>query len=195
MTKVYEIDGITPVIDPGSFVHPDAVLIGDCIVGVNCYIGPCACLRGDFGRIILAEGSNIQDSCVIHASPEIDVILEENANVGHGAMLHSCTIKSNALVGIGSVVMDGAVIGTNSVVAAMSFVKSNFKVPDDVLVAGIPARVVRKLSAEEIRWNSEGIHLYRELSVRSIKTMQKTVPLTKVETNKRRIITPGLTKK
>ena len=122
---MYEIDGITPVIDPDAFVHPDAVLIGDCIVGANCYIGPCACLRGDFGRIILADGSNVQDNCVIHTSTELDAILEENANLGHGAILHSCAVKSNALIGMGSVVMDGAVIGANSVVAAMSFVKSN----------------------------------------------------------------------
>ena len=150
VAKVYEIDNVKPVVAPGSFIHPDAVLIGDVIIGPECYIGPCACLRGDFGRIIIGRKVNIQDTCVLHSFPEEDVILEDNAHVGHGAVLHGCVVKNNALIGIKSVVMDGAVIGENSFVAAMAFVKSNFEVPDNVLVAGIPAKVVRDLSKEEI---------------------------------------------
>jgi len=191
MARVYEIDGIKPVISLNAFVHPDAILIGDCIVGANCYIGPSACLRGDFGRIEISDGCNVQDNCVIHTSPELDTYLEENVHVGHGAILHSCTIKRNALVGINSVVMDGAVIGINSFVAAMSFVKLNFSVPDNVLVAGIPGKIVRELTREDILYKSDGTDLYQQLAVRSIQTMKKVEPLTRVEADRKRLNIPA----
>jgi phenylacetic acid degradation protein len=187
VAKVYEIDNVKPVVTPGSFVHPDAVLIGDVIIGPECYIGPCACLRGDFGRIIIGRKVNIQDTCVLHSFPEEDVILEDNAHVGHGAVLHGCVVKSNALIGIKSVVMDGAVIGENSFVAAMAFVKSNFEVPDNVLVAGIPAKVVRDLSQEEITIKSYGTDFYNQLAARSAKTMKSTQPLTEAEPERKRV--------
>ncbi len=124
MAKVYSLEGIVPVIDPSAFVHAEAVLIGDVIVGPRCYIGPCACLRGDFGRIRLEAGVNVQDTCVIHSFPEVDVIIEEDGHIGHGSVIHGCIVKKNALVGMNSVVMDNAVIGENSLVAACSFVKA-----------------------------------------------------------------------
>ncbi len=190
MAKVYEIEGIKPVVNSSAFIHPDAVLIGDVIIGPACYIGPCASIRGDFGRIIIGAGVNVQDTCVLHSFPEADLILEDNAHIGHGAVLHSCVIKKNALIGINSVVMDDAVVGENSFVAAMAFVKSKFEVPDRVLVAGIPAKVVRPLSEEEIKWKSHGTGFYQDLAVRSSESLKPTEPLSEVEPDRKRVNWP-----
>ena len=187
MAKVYEIDGLIPVIDPTSFIHPDAVIIGDVIIGRCCYIGPCVCLRGDLGRIVIGPGVNIQDTCVIHSFPGSDVILEENCHVGHGAILHGCTIGKNALVGMNTVVMDRAVIGENSFVAAMSFVQSGMSASANMLIGGVPAKEMRPLKEEEIRWKSEGTMLYQRLAIHSLTSMRETVPLESVEPNRRRV--------
>ncbi len=187
MTKVYSIEGIVPVIDPSAFVHADAVLIGDVIVGPGCYIGPCACLRGDYGRIRLEEGVNIQDTCVIHSFPEVDVIIEKDGHIGHGAVIHGCIIKKNAMVGMNCVVMDNAVIGESSLVAASSFVKAGMSVPPFTLVAGIPAEVIRRLSQEEIEWKSTATKLYQRLAVRSLATMKAEQPLPCEEQDRRRV--------
>src|SRR5438132_14403476 len=120
MVKVYSIDGVTPVIYPTAFVHPSAVLIGDVIVGPRCYIGPGASMRGDFGRLILEEGANLQDTCVMHGFPGSDTVVERDGHIGHGAVLHGCRIGRNALVGMNAVVMDDVVLGEESIVAAMS---------------------------------------------------------------------------
>ena len=126
---VYSIDGITPVVDPGAYVHPSAVLIGDVIIGARCYIGPCASLRGDFGRIVVKEGANLQDSCVMHGFPGTDTIVEEDGHIGHCAILHGCVVGRNALVGMNAVVNDNASIGEGAIVAAMAFVKARMVVP------------------------------------------------------------------
>lgn len=187
MAKVYEIDGVIPVIDPTAFVHPDAVIIGDVIIGPECYIGPCACLRGDFGRIVIGAGVNIQDACVIHTFPERDVIVEDNCHVGHGSVLHGCTVRKNALIGISSVVMDHAVIGENAFVAAMAFVKSGTLVGADMLFAGIPAKEIRRLTEEELQWKSNGTMLYQRLAARSLETMKEVLPLQSVESDRKRL--------
>lgn len=185
--KVYAIDGITPVVDPTAYVHPTAVLIGDVIVGPRCYVGPAACLRGDFGRLILKEGANIQDTCVMHGFPNSDTVVEEDGHIGHGAVLHGCTIKKNALVGMNAVIMDGAVVGESSIVAAMGFVKAKFEVPDRTLVAGSPAKVIRELSEGEISWKSAGTRQYQDLAVRSLNTMEEVEALTEVEPDRKRL--------
>ncbi|HEX6012699.1 MAG TPA: phenylacetic acid degradation protein PaaY, partial [Geminicoccaceae bacterium] len=125
MAQVYAIEGIAPVVHPTAFVHPTAVLIGDVIVGPRCYVGPVASLRGDFGRLILGEGANLQDTCVMHGFPNTDTVVEEDGHIGHGAVLHGCRIGRNVLVGMNAVVMDGAEIGESSIVAAMAFVRAN----------------------------------------------------------------------
>ena len=145
----YEIDGAVPVVDPTAFVHESAVLIGDVIVGPGCYIGPHASLRGDFGRIIVGEGSNVQDNCVIHAFPGVDAVLKPAAHIGHCVTLHGCTIGSYALIGIGSIVLDGAVIGERSIVGAGALVTGGTIIPPGSLVLGSPAKVVRTLSLDE----------------------------------------------
>lgn len=104
----YEIDGVRPVVHPTAYVHPDAVLIGDVFVGAGCYVAPLASLRGDFGRIVLEEGSNVQDCCVLHSFPGIDTVVEANGHVGHAAVLHACRVGRNALIGMNAVVMDHA---------------------------------------------------------------------------------------
>lgn len=186
--KVYQIDGVTPVIDPSAYVHPTAVLVGDVIIGPRCYVGPAACLRGDFGRLELKEGANIQDTCVMHGFPNSDTVVEEDGHIGHGAVLHGCTIKKNALVGMNAVVMDGAVVGESAIVAAMSFVKAKFEVPDRHLVAGSPARVIKELSEQEIEWKSKGTAQYQDLTVRSLSTMQAVEALSAVEPDRKRLV-------
>lgn len=187
MVDVYEIDGLVPVVDPTAFVHPTAVLIGDVIIGPGCYVGPSACLRGDFGRLILEEGANIQDTCVMHGFPNTDTVIEQDGHVGHGAVLHGCRVGRNAMVGMNAVVMDNAVIGENSIVAAMTFVPADMNIPPRTLVAGVPARLIRELRDQEIEWKSKGTRVYQELVVRSMKTMKIAVPLAAVEPGRKRI--------
>lgn len=190
--KVYAIDGIVPVVDPTAYVHPSAVLIGDVIVGPDCYVGPCACLRGDFGRLILERGSNLQDTCVMHGFPGTDTVVEENGHIGHGAVLHGCRVGRNALVGMNAVIMDNAVIGESSIVAAAAFVKAGVEIPPRMLVAGMPAKAIRPLTDEEMRWKSAGTATYQDLTRRSLATMEETAPLTAVEADRKRIHMPDV---
>lgn len=177
----YSFEGMIPVVDPTAFVHPTAVLIGDVIVGAGCYIGPGASLRGDFGRIILKDGSNLQDNCTMHSFPGQDAVIEENGHVGHGAVLHGCVVGREALIGMNSVIMDGAEIGEGSFVGAMSFVRAGMIVPPKTLVAGVPAKIVRELQDKEMSWKANGTHQYQELAKRSLATMHECEPLRAVE--------------
>jgi phenylacetic acid degradation protein len=190
--RVYAINGVTPVVDPAAYVHPSAVLIGDVIIGAGCYIGPCASLRGDFGRIEVRAGANLQDSCIAHGFPGTDTIVGEEGHIGHGAILHGCIVERNALVGMNAVVNDNAVIGESSIVAAMAFVKARMVVPPRMLVAGMPARVVRELTETELAWKVEGTQSYQVLARRSLETMRPTSPLAAVEPDRRRIELPEL---
>ena len=190
--RVYAIDGIVPVVDPTAYVHPSAVLIGDVIIGPGCYVGPCASLRGDFGRLILEAGVNVQDTCVMHGFPGTDTVIEENGHIGHGAVLHGCRIGKNALIGMNAVIMDNAQVGESAIVAASAFVKASVQIPPRSLVAGVPAKVIRELSAEEMNWKVEGTRTYHDLTRRSLASMVETAPLTAVETNRKRIEMPGV---
>lgn len=180
----YEIDGVVPVVHPTAYVHPTAVLIGDVHVGENCYIGPCASLRADFGRIIIKKGANIQDTCVIHAFPGKATVVEVNGHVGHGAVLHGCIIGEDSLVGMNSVIMDNAVIGKRSIVAAMSFVKAGFEGEEESLIMGAPAKKIRSLDANEISWKKVGTEEYQELTLRCMQTMKECEPLIEIEENR-----------
>lgn len=173
----YEFEGVRPVVDPTAFVHPEAVLIGDVIIGAGCLVGPGASLRGDIGRLVMHEGANVQDNCIVHCFPGKETIIEANGHVGHGAVLHGCRIGRNALIGMNSVIMDDAVIGENAIVAALSFVKAGFEVPANSLAAGIPARIVRDLKAEEIEWKTQGTGVYQSLARQYLATMKKVEPL------------------
>ena len=191
MPKVYSIDGIVPVVHPSAFVHESAVLVGDVIVGARAYIGPCACLRGDFGRIVVEEGANIQDTCMLHGFPGKDTVVGAEVTVGHGAVLHGCVVRRGALIGMNCVVNDNAEVGEEAMVAAMAFVKAEARIPPRSLAAGIPARVLRELSAEESQWKKDNMHLYQQLAERSSKTMQRVEALTAVEPGRKRIDIPG----
>ncbi len=186
---IYEIDGVVPVVHPEAFVHPEAVLIGDVIVGRGSYIGPLASLRGDFGRVVVGEGANVQDGCVMHSYPGADVTVEDEGHVGHAAVLHGCTVCSLALVGIGSVILDGAVVGPRSLVGAHSFLPAGFVVPEATLVAGSPARVIRPLDEKALAWKANGVKVYQELARRSLATLRPAIPLTEPEPDRRRVVT------
>jgi len=185
--RVFSFDGVIPVVHPDSFVHPSAVLIGDVIVGPNCYVGPCASLRGDFGRIILGAGANVQDCCVMHSFPGTDCVVDDEGHVGHGAVLHGCRIGRNALIGMKAVVMDNAEIGENSIVAACAFVKAGLIVPPLSLVMGAPAKVVRDVTPAEVDWKTKGTRTYQVLAQRCNETLRECAALTAVEPHRRAI--------
>lgn len=185
----YAIDGVVPVVDPTAFVHETAVLIGDVIIGAGCYIGPHASLRGDFGRIIVGEGSNVQDSAVIHAFPGEDCVLEPASHVGHAAVLHGCHIGSYALIGIGATVLDGASIGADCLVGAGALVTAGTQIPERSMVLGAPAKVVRELDDETVAWKRNGTHVYQELAVRSRQTLVRVEPLAAVDEGRARVST------
>lgn len=187
MLKVYAIDGVTPVVHPSAYVHPSAVLIGDVVIGPRCYIGPLASLRGDFGRIIIHEGANVQDSCVLHGFQECDTVVDVDGHIGHGAVLHGCRIERDALVGMNAIVMDDAVVGEASIVGAGAFVKAGMIIPPRSLVIGAPAKITRSLREDEIAWKRLGTAQYHELTARSLNSMREVAPLTEVEPDRKRV--------
>ncbi len=191
MPLVYAIDGLVPVVHPSAFVHASAVLIGDVIVGARAYVGPAACLRGDFGRILVEEGANIQDACMLHGFPGKDTVVGAEATIGHGAALHGCVVRRGALIGINAVVNDNAEVGEDAMVAALAFVRAEARIPPRSLAAGIPARVRRELNAEELQWKKDNMLLYQKLAERSTQSMQRVEARTAPEPGRRRIEIPG----
>lgn len=187
----YAIDGVIPVVHPSSYVHPTAVLIGDVIVGPGCYVGPCASLRGDFGRIVLMEGANVQDTCVIHGFPKSETVVEANGHIGHGAVLHGCIVRHDALVGMNAVVMDEAEVGAYSIVAACAFVRAGLKLPEKSLIAGLPAKVMRALTEDEIKWKLHGTQTYQDLTLRCHATLVEVQPLAAEEENRPQLKVAG----
>jgi phenylacetic acid degradation protein len=188
MAKVYEIDGLIPVIDPSAYVHEDAIIIGDVVIGAGCYIGPAASIRGDFGRLVIEQGVNIQDTCVLHGFPNGDTVIEQDGHIGHGAVIHGCRIKRNALVGMNAVVMDGAVIGQSSIVGALSFVPAGFKLPDRHLAVGSPARILRELSDDDVAWKESATAEYQLLTRRCLTSMRPVEALTEVPDDRPRYV-------
>jgi phenylacetic acid degradation protein len=186
----YSIEGVIPVVHPSAYVHPTAVLIGDVHVGPHCYVGPNASLRGDFGRIVLLAGANVQDNCVMHGFPQHDTLVEENGHIGHGAVLHSCIVRRDALVGMNAVVMDEAEVGARAIVAACAFVPAGMRVAEQTLVAGVPAKLIRPLKDEEVAWKRTGTETYQDLTRRCLATMQEVQPLAQAETNRPSVQAP-----
>jgi phenylacetic acid degradation protein len=188
----YAIDGLVPVVDPSAYVHPSAVLIGDVWIGPGVYVGPCASLRGDFGRLVLEAGSNIQDNCTMHGFPAADTVVEVDGHIGHGAVLHGCVVRRGALVGMNAVVMDEAEVGERAIVAACAFVRAGFKVPPRTLVAGVPGKVMRELSDAEMRWKHDGTQLYQRLAQRCRSTMHEVMPMATDSRERRRLVEADL---
>ncbi len=184
---VYAIDGIVPVVHPAAFVHPSAVLIGDVIIAAGCYVAPLVSLRGDFGRIVLQTGANVQDCCVMHGFPSCDTVVGVNGHVGHSAVLHGCTVEDDALIGMNATIMDGVTIGSESIVAANAFVKAGFQAPPRSLIAGIPGRLIRSVGDEELAWKQRATQDYQELARRSLRSLQEVEPLREVEAGRRRL--------
>jgi phenylacetic acid degradation protein len=185
----YEIDGVIPVVAAGAFVHPSAVLIGDVVVETDCYIGPTASIRGDFGPIVVRAGSNVQDSCVLHSFPGRELLLEGESHIGHGAVLHGCVIGSGAMVGMNAVVMDGARVGARALVGAASLVRAEMTIPAEHLAVGNPVTVTRPLDERTLRWKANGVKAYRELAKRSLASMRETTPLVETPINRPRLST------
>lgn len=160
---VYSFNGYTPVIHESSFIHPQSAITGNVIIGKDCYIGPGAALRGDWGQIILEDGCNVQENCTIHMFPGITVLLKEGAHIGHGAVIHGARIGRNCLVGMNAVIMDNTDLGDESIVGALTFVREGDKIPPRSLVAGNPGKIIKQVSDEMLAWKSEGTRLYQEL--------------------------------
>ena len=186
MARTYAFGSCVPVIDPAAYVHPTAVLIGDVIIGPDTYVGPNASLRGDFGRIVMARGANLQDNCVVHSHWAFDCVLEENSHVGHGAVIHACHLGRDVLVGMNAVVMDEAHVGDEAIVAAMALVPMRQKIPARSLVAGIPAKVVRQVDDAMLAEKRRGTELYQELARRCRGELREVAALNEVEADRPR---------
>lgn len=189
---IYSFNGVTPVVHESAYVHPQAVVTGQVAIGRDVYIGPGCALRGDWGAIEIADGCNVQENCTVHMFPGVTVVLEEAAHIGHGAIIHGARIGRNALVGMNAVVMDNAVIGESAIVAACAFVKAGMLVPPRMLVAGMPAKVMRELTDQELAWKIDGTRCYQDLSVRSLTTLTRCEPQTEPESGRKRFEFPGV---
>ncbi|WP_299519688.1 transferase hexapeptide repeat family protein [Winogradskyella sp.] len=177
---IYEFQGYIPVIHQSSFVHPLAAVTGNVIIGKNCYIGPGAAIRGDWGQIILEDGVNVQENCTVHMFPGKSIVLRESAHVGHGAIIHGANLGRNCLIGMNTVIMDDAEIGDESIVGAMAFVKAETKIPRRSLVVGNPAKIIKEVSYEMIAWKTKGTELYQQLPKECHETLKEVEPLRKV---------------
>lgn len=174
---IYEFNGIKPVIHPSSFVHPQAAVTGNVIVGKNVYIGPGAAIRGDWGKIVIEDGCNVQENCTIHMFPGITVILKEAAHVGHGAIIHGATIGKNCLIGMNAVIMDEADLGDECIVGALAFIKQGERFPARSVIAGNPATIIKEVSEEMIKWKTEGTKIYQQLPLQCHDTLKTCEPL------------------
>ena len=182
---IYEFNAYKPVIDPSSFVHKEATIIGNVIIGKKVYIGPGASIRGDWGKITIKDGCNVQDNCTIHIFPGKDVILEENAHIGHGAIIHGANIGKNTLVGMNSVIMDDCNIGDECIIGALCFIKGEMNIPNRKIVVGNPAIIKGEVSDEMISWKTKGTELYQDLPNECYNLMKECKPLKEIEKNRK----------
>lgn len=176
----YEFNGYKPVVDESAFVHPQANVTGNVIIGAKVYIGPGAVLRGDWGQIIIEEGCNVQENCVVHIFPGKKVILKKGAHIGHGAIIHGATVGENVLVGMNAVLMDDVEVGANCIIGALCFVPANTKIPNQKLVVGNPAKIIKDISDEMVAWKTEGTALYQKLPEECHKTLKPCEPLSTI---------------
>lgn len=181
---IYEFGGFIPVIHESAFIHPQAAVTGNVIIGRDVYIGPGAALRGDWGGIEIADGCNVQENCTIHAFPGVTVVLEEGAHVGHGAVVHGARIGRNALIGVNAVIMDHAVVGAGSIIGALTFVPNDMVIPDRKVAVGSPARIVRDVSDEMLAWKTEGTRHYQSLPALMRDSWKPVEPLREVPHNR-----------
>jgi phenylacetic acid degradation protein len=180
VANVFSFDGFVPVIHESAFVHPNATVTGNVVIGRDVYVGPGAAIRGDWGGIVIDDGCNVQESCTIHMFPGVTVHLERSAHIGHGAVVHGARIGENALVGMNAVVMDNASVGAGSIVGALCFVPAEMQIPPRSVVVGNPAKVVKQVSDEMLAWKSEGTALYQSLPARLRESLRPCDPLREV---------------
>jgi phenylacetic acid degradation protein len=173
----YAYKGVIPVVHESAYVHPQANVTGDVIIGKDVYIGPGAAIRGDFGKIIIEDGCNVQENCTIHMFPGVTVLLKQNAHIGHGAIIHGAEIGRNCLIGMNAVIMDDVVIGDECIVGALSFIKAKEKFERRSLIAGNPAKVLKEVSDEMIHWKTEGTGIYQQLARDAHEQLQVCEPL------------------
>lgn len=181
MANIFEFNGFKPVVHPSSFIHPNATVTGNVIIGKDVYVGPGAAIRGDWGKIVIKDGCNVQENCTIHMFPGTTVTLHEGAHIGHGAIIHGGIIGANCLIGMNSVVMDDAIIGEECIIGALSFVPAKANIPRRSLVVGNPARVIKEVSQEMIDWKTKGTALYQQLPKECYETLKPCEPLTEEE--------------
>lgn len=181
---IYSFKGFIPVIHETAFVHPQATVIGNVLIGKNVYVGPSAVVRGDWGGIIIHDGCNIQENCTIHMFPGITIDLHESAHIGHGAIIHGATIGKNVLVGMNSVVMDNAQVGDESIIGAMTFINANAQIPCRSLVVGNPYKIIKKVSDQMLDWKTKGTKLYQTLPQDCHDSLREVEPLRLVPDNR-----------
>ena len=174
---IYEFKGYKPVIHESSFIHPQAAVTGNVIIGKDCYIGPGAAIRGDWGQVIIEDGCNVQENCTIHMFPGVTVVLKAGAHIGHGAIIHGATIGKNCLVGMNAVIMDNVILGDESIVGALSFIKADEIFENRSLIVGNPAKKIREVTDEMIQWKTEGTALYQQLPKDMFESWKPCEPL------------------
>jgi len=186
VANVFAFDGFVPVIHESAFVHPNATVTGNVVIGRDVYVGPGAAIRGDWGGIVIDDGCNVQESCTIHMFPGVTVHLERSAHIGHGAVVHGARIGENVLIGMNAVVMDNAVVGAGSIVGALCFVPSEMQIPPRSVVVGNPAKVVKQVSDEMLAWKTEGTALYQALPGRLRESLRPVEPLRELSADRAR---------
>ncbi|MEP6712040.1 MAG: transferase hexapeptide repeat family protein [Ferruginibacter sp.] len=180
---IYEFNGYKPVINESSFIHPQAAVTGNVIIGKHCYIGPGAAIRGDWGQIIIEDGCNVQENCTIHMFPGVTVLLKEGAHIGHGAVIHGATIGRNSLVGMNAVIMDNVQLGDECIVGALTLIKADSIIPARSIVVGNPHKILKEVTAEMLAWKTEGTALYQQLPKQMMETWKECEPLRKFPEN------------
>ncbi len=181
---IYEFNGYIPVVHESSFVHPQACVTGNVIIGKNVYIGPGAAVRGDWGEIIIEDGCNVQENCTIHMFPGVTVLLKEGAHIGHGAIIHGATVGRNVLVGMNAVLMDNVVVEDNSIIGALTFVPDGMIIPERKIAVGNPAKIIKDVSEEMLQWKTKGTALYQQLPSELYNTLKPCEPLRTVPENR-----------
>lgn len=181
---IYQFKNFKPVIHESSFVHPQACITGNVIIGQHCYIGPGAALRGDWGGIVLEDGCNVQENCTVHMFPGVTVLLKAGAHIGHGAVIHGATIGANCLIGMNSVIMDNVILGDECIVGALSFIKSGDAFDKRSLIVGNPAKQIKQVTDEMIAWKTKGTQLYQQLPAEMKAHWAICEPLQNIEDNR-----------
>ena len=180
MANIFSFESYVPVVHESAFIHPNAAVTGNVIIGKDVYVGPGAAIRGDWGEIIIEDGCNVQENCTIHMFPGVTVLLESGAHIGHGAVIHGAKIGSNSLIGMNAVVMDNAEIGSDSIIGALAFVPADMKIPSRKIAVGNPAKVVKDVSDKMLQWKTQGTELYKKLPAECYASLKETKPLREV---------------